>query len=41
MNTIPGFTQYSMFPRLWEAAGLPYPELVENIIALGYERHRR
>jgi D-alanine-D-alanine ligase len=39
MNTIPGFTQYSMFPRLWEAAGLAYPDLIENIIALGYERH--
>jgi D-alanine-D-alanine ligase len=38
MNTIPGFTQYSMFPRLWEAAGLAYPELIEKIIELGYER---
>jgi D-alanine-D-alanine ligase len=40
MNTIPGFTQYSMFPRLWEAAGLGYRDLIEKIIALGYERHR-
>ncbi|MDR0519813.1 MAG: D-alanine--D-alanine ligase [Clostridiales Family XIII bacterium] len=39
MNTIPGFTQYSMFPRLWEAAGVAYPELIERIIELGYERH--
>jgi D-alanine-D-alanine ligase len=39
MNTIPGLTQYSMFPRLWEAAGLAYPDLIENIIELGYERH--
>ncbi|MDR1496421.1 MAG: D-alanine--D-alanine ligase, partial [Clostridiales Family XIII bacterium] len=38
MNTIPGFTQYSMFPRLWEAAGLPYPDLIEKIIRLGYNR---
>jgi D-alanine-D-alanine ligase len=38
MNTIPGFTQYSMFPRLWEAAGLAYPDLIEKIIELGYER---
>jgi D-alanine-D-alanine ligase len=41
MNTIPGFTQYSMFPRLWEAAGLAYPDLIEKIIELGYERRRR
>jgi D-alanine-D-alanine ligase len=38
MNTIPGFTQYSMFPRLWAAAGLPYADLIEKIIELGYER---
>jgi D-alanine-D-alanine ligase len=38
MNTIPGFTQYSMFPRLWAAAGLAYPDLIERIIELGYER---
>jgi D-alanine-D-alanine ligase len=38
MNAIPGFTQYSMFPRLWEAAGLAYPDLIERIIELGYER---
>jgi D-alanine-D-alanine ligase len=40
MNTIPGFTQYSMFPRLWAAAGLAYPALIERIIRLGYERRR-
>jgi D-alanine-D-alanine ligase len=39
MNTIPGFTQYSMFPRLWESAGLAYTDLIEKIIELGYERH--
>jgi D-alanine-D-alanine ligase len=39
MNTIPGFTQYSMFPRLWATAGLAYPDLIERIIELGYERY--
>ncbi|MDR1292835.1 MAG: D-alanine--D-alanine ligase [Clostridiales Family XIII bacterium] len=39
MNTIPGFTQYSMFPRLWAEAGLAYPDLIERIIELGYERY--
>jgi D-alanine-D-alanine ligase len=38
MNTIPGFTRYSMFPRLWAAAGLAYPDLIERMIELGYER---
>ncbi len=39
INTIPGFTKYSMFPTLWESAGLPYCKLIERIIELGYERH--
>ncbi len=39
INTIPGFTKYSMFPCLWESAGLPYGKLIERIIELGYERH--
>jgi D-alanine-D-alanine ligase len=39
INTIPGFTAYSMFPRLWGAAGLTYEDLIERIIGLGYERH--
>lgn len=39
INTIPGFTKISMFPRLWEAAGLSYAETIERIIELGYERH--
>ncbi len=39
INTIPGFTKYSMFPLLWEAAGIPYSTLIERIITLGYERH--
>lgn len=40
INTIPGFTKYSMFPLLWAEAGVPYPELIERIIDLGFERHR-
>jgi D-alanine-D-alanine ligase len=39
VNTIPGFTEISMYPRLWEASGLPFPRLVERLIALGFERH--
>lgn len=39
INTIPGFTQFSMFPLLWEASGLPYRETIERIIQLGYERY--
>ncbi len=40
VNTIPGFTEISMYPRLWEASGLPFPGLVERLVALGLERHR-
>jgi len=39
VNTIPGFTSISMFPKLWEAAGLPYAELVARLVNLGLERH--
>jgi D-alanine-D-alanine ligase len=39
VNTIPGFTVISMYPRLWEASGLPYPELVDRLIELAIERH--
>jgi D-alanine-D-alanine ligase len=40
INTIPGFTLGSMFPRLWEASGLPFPAVVDRLIALALERHR-
>ncbi|MDR1271849.1 MAG: D-alanine--D-alanine ligase [Clostridiales Family XIII bacterium] len=40
LNSIPGFTQFSMFPSLWGKAGLPYAELVEWIIEKGYERYK-
>ena len=39
-NTIPGFTQISMYPKLWQASGLSYPDLIEELINLGLERHR-
>ncbi|MFB0564745.1 MAG: D-alanine--D-alanine ligase family protein [Candidatus Aminicenantaceae bacterium] len=40
INTIPGFTEISMYPKLWEVSGLPYPLLVQRLIALGFERHK-
>jgi D-alanine-D-alanine ligase len=40
INTIPGFTQISMYPKLWEVSGLPYPRLLEKLVRLGLERHR-
>jgi D-alanine-D-alanine ligase len=39
-NTIPGFTPISMYPKMWEAAGLPYAELIDRLIELALERHR-
>jgi D-alanine-D-alanine ligase len=39
VNTMPGFTQISMYPKLWEATGIPYPELLDRLIALGLERY--
>jgi D-alanine-D-alanine ligase len=38
INTIPGFTSISMYPKLWEATELKYPRLIERLIALGIER---
>jgi D-alanine-D-alanine ligase len=38
VNTIPGFTKISMYPKLWEASGLPYPALVDRLIELALER---
>ena len=40
LNTIPGFTQISMYPKLWEASGLPYPALLDRLIALALERYQ-
>lgn len=39
INTIPGFTRISMYPKLWEASGLTYPALLDRLIELAIERH--
>jgi len=39
LNTIPGFTPISMYPKLWEASGISYAELIDRLIALALERH--
>jgi D-alanine-D-alanine ligase len=39
VNTIPGFTTISMFPKLWEATGLAYPAILDRLIELALERH--
>ena len=39
INTMPGFTAISMYPKLWAASGLKYPDLIERLIQLGLERH--
>jgi D-alanine-D-alanine ligase len=41
INTIPGFTDTSVFAKLFEAGGLPYPELCDRLVRLGLERHER
>ncbi|MFP4484404.1 MAG: D-alanine--D-alanine ligase [Spirochaetaceae bacterium] len=41
VNTIPGFTAISMYPKLWEVSGIPYPELVERLISLAQEEFQR
>jgi D-alanine-D-alanine ligase len=40
INTIPGFTQMSMYPRLWDAAGIGYTELIDRLLWLAMERHQ-
>lgn len=37
INTLPGFTSISMYPKLFEASGIPYPELLDNLIELALE----
>jgi len=39
VNTMPGFTSISMYPKLWAATGIPYPELIDRLIQLALERH--
>jgi D-alanine-D-alanine ligase len=41
VNTIPGFTSISMYPKLWEASGLAYGDLLSRILELALERHER
>ena len=41
LNTMPGFTPISMYPKMWEASGLSYPDLIDELIELAYERHSR
>ncbi len=38
INTIPGFTRISMYPKLWDAVGLPYPALIDRLVELAFER---
>jgi D-alanine-D-alanine ligase len=40
INTIPGFTNISMYPKMWEVSGLNYAELIDELIQLAIERHR-
>jgi len=40
VNTIPGFTPISMYPRLWDLSGLPLPKLVDRLVQIALERHR-
>jgi D-alanine-D-alanine ligase len=40
VNTMPGFTSISMYPKLWEASGLPFAKLIDRLIALAMERHK-
>jgi D-alanine-D-alanine ligase len=41
LNTIPGFTATSVYAKLFEASGIPYPELLDRLIELALERHER
>jgi len=41
INTIPGFTEISMYPKLWGVSGIPFGRLIEELVRLGLERHRR
>ncbi len=40
VNTMPGFTSISMYPKMWEASGLPYQDLIDRLIELALERHQ-
>ena len=38
---MPGFTPISMYPKMWEASGLDYPDLIDELVTLAYDRHKR
>jgi D-alanine-D-alanine ligase len=40
LNTMPGLTEVSGYPKMWEASGLSFPRVLENLIDLAFERHR-
>ena len=39
INTLPGFTNISMYPKLWQASGISYPDLITRLLELALERH--
>jgi len=41
LNTMPGFTPTSVYAKLWDASGVPYPELVSRLCEIGVARHKR
>jgi D-alanine-D-alanine ligase len=41
VNTLPGFTPISMYPKMWLASGMSYPELIDELVSLAVERHQR
>ena len=41
LNTIPGFTKISMYPKMWEVSGIPYSELIDRLIELAIDRHQK
>jgi D-alanine-D-alanine ligase len=41
INTIPGFTPISMYPKMWEASGVAYPQLIDRLVELAKQRHHR
>jgi D-alanine-D-alanine ligase len=41
INTIPGFTKISMYPKMWEASGISYTELIDRLIRLALERFQK
>jgi D-alanine-D-alanine ligase len=41
INTIPGFTSISMYPKMWEHSGLPFPALLDRLIELALDRERQ